>query len=108
MDILYHFELFACRGHQETPICPDSIGIIQIYDGRLICWTSRPAARRQECRPAYSRDGTVYITRREIIEAGSLYGNKCVPLIIPHGESVNIDSEQDWERAEAMKGKANG
>lgn len=58
--------------------------------------------RRQDCRKAYSRDGTVYVTRREVIEAGSLYGDKCVPLIIPPHESANIDTEEDWQRAEAI------
>ena len=58
--------------------------------------------RRQECEKAYSRDGTVYAIRRETIERGSLYGDKCVPLIIPPHESCNIDTEEDWQRAEAM------
>lgn len=57
---------------------------------------------RQDARKAYSRDGTVYAIRRETIERGSLYGDKCVPLIIPPHESCNIDTEEDWQRAEAM------
>lgn len=57
---------------------------------------------RQECDKAYSRDGTVYAIRRKTIENGSLYGDKCVPLIIPSHESVNLDTEEDWQRAEAM------
>jgi CMP-N-acetylneuraminic acid synthetase len=63
-------------------------------------------ASRQDCRPAYVRDGTVYVTRRSVIEAGSLYGDKCVPLIIPPNESANIDTEEDWKRAERiMRGR---
>lgn len=58
--------------------------------------------RRQDARKAYSRDGTVYAIRRKTIENGSLYGNHCVPLIIPSHESVNLDTEEDWQRAEAM------
>jgi CMP-N-acetylneuraminic acid synthetase len=67
---------------------------------------ARPAyehiTRRQDARPAYSRDGTVYAIRRQTIEAGSLYGSHCVPLVIPAHESVNLDTEDDWTRAEAM------
>lgn len=60
------------------------------------------ATRRQECKPAYSRDGTVYAIKRETIEKGSLYGDHCVPLVIPANESCNLDTEEDWQRAEAM------
>lgn len=58
--------------------------------------------RRQDCHPAFSRDGTVYAIRRATIEAGSLYGSHCVPLVIPAHESCNLDTEDDWTRAEAM------
>jgi CMP-N,N'-diacetyllegionaminic acid synthase len=61
--------------------------------------------RRQEARKAYSRDGTVYAVRREVVESGSLYGDCCRALLIPHSQSVNIDDEEDWQRAEAMKGR---
>jgi CMP-N-acetylneuraminic acid synthetase len=64
-------------------------------------WDNLPA-RRQDARPAYSRDGTVYAIKRETIESGSLYGSHCVPLIIPSHESVNLDTEEDWNRAEAL------
>jgi len=57
---------------------------------------------RQRCRPAYSRDGTVYAIKRETIEKGSLYGSHCVPLVIPSHESVNLDTEEDWTRAESL------
>ena len=58
--------------------------------------------RRQDARPAYSRDGTVYAIKRQTIESGSLYGSHCVPLVIPSHESANLDSEDDWIRAESL------
>lgn len=58
--------------------------------------------RRQDSSRAYSRDGTVYAIRRETIEAGSLYGQDCRALVIPSNESCNIDTEEDWLRAESM------
>lgn len=58
--------------------------------------------RRQDARLAYSRDGTVYAVRREVVEAGSLYGRDCRALVIPQAESCNIDEEADFRRAESM------
>jgi N-acylneuraminate cytidylyltransferase len=77
------------------------------YDGRLYTYLDalqpdQGPNRRQDARPAYSRDGTVYAIKRETIEAGSLYGSHCVPLIIPSHESCNLDTEEDWQRAEAL------
>lgn len=71
-------------------------------------WTDAMPTRRQACREAYSRDGTVYAMKRETIEAGSLYGEESLPLVIPANESVNIDTEEDWQRAEELKELQNG
>ena len=61
--------------------------------------------RRQDVGPpAYFRNGTLYVTRRERIERGSLYGHDCRPLIIPPHESVTLDTEDDWLLAEAKHG----
>lgn len=57
--------------------------------------------RRQDARAAYSRDGTVYVVRSEIVNAGSIYGEDCRALIIPSSESANLDTEEDWALAEA-------
>lgn len=60
--------------------------------------------RRQDCPPAYYRDGTVYVIRRETIEAGALYGFWPRPLIIPASDSATLDTEDDWTLAEAKHG----
>ena len=57
--------------------------------------------RRQDARPAYSRDGTVYACWRRTIERfDSIYGDDCRPLIVDAGESLSIDSPADWDAAE--------
>jgi CMP-N,N'-diacetyllegionaminic acid synthase len=57
--------------------------------------------RRQDARPAYSRDGTAYAFWRTTIERfGSIYGNRCEPLVIDAAESLSIDSLADWAEAE--------
>jgi CMP-N,N'-diacetyllegionaminic acid synthase len=59
--------------------------------------------RRQDARPAYSRDGTVYAFRRATIERfGNIYGEVCQPLILDAAESLSIDSPADWAEAERV------
>lgn len=61
-----------------------------------------PPATRQDSRPVYVRDGTVYAFRRELIQRGTPYGDDCRPLVLEPFESVNLDSLEDWARAESM------
>jgi CMP-N-acetylneuraminic acid synthetase len=59
--------------------------------------------RRQDARPAYVRDGTVYAFRRTTLERfGTIYGDDCRPLILDADESLSIDSPADWAAAERM------
>ena len=48
-------------------------------------------ARRQDCAPAYRRDGTVYLTRLSYAKAGDLYGPRPVPLLVTPRDSVTVD-----------------
>jgi len=59
--------------------------------------------RRQDVEPAFTRDGTVYAVRRDVlVDRHDLYGSDCRPLVLPAAESVNIDSPEDWAAAEAI------
>lgn len=59
--------------------------------------------RRQDLPTAYHREGSVYVVRRDVLmEAGSLYGSKLGWLEVSAEATVNLDTERDWERAEAM------
>ncbi len=78
---------------------PDYVG--RIERDRI---TFPPTTRRQDCAPAYYRDGTVYVSWRWAIEDGSLYGPACHPLIIPASDSVTLDTEEDLFLAEAKHG----
>ncbi|HEY1303452.1 MAG TPA: acylneuraminate cytidylyltransferase family protein [Vicinamibacterales bacterium] len=58
-------------------------------------------ARRQDARPAYSRDGTAYAFWRVTLERfGNIYGERCEPLVIDAADSLSIDSQDDWAAAE--------
>jgi CMP-N,N'-diacetyllegionaminic acid synthase len=60
-------------------------------------------SRRQELPVAYHRDGSIYITKTEVLLAAhSLYG-KSISFIESNPDFyVNIDTLQDWEKAEEM------
>jgi CMP-N,N'-diacetyllegionaminic acid synthase len=59
--------------------------------------------RRQELPPAFHREGQVYATRRDVlIDRNSLYGARTVGFAIDPAASVNIDTPDDWQRAETM------
>lgn len=58
--------------------------------------------RRQELPPAYYRDGSIYITRSEVIlNSNSLYGQKIIAYESTGTADINIDSPEDWASAEA-------
>jgi CMP-N,N'-diacetyllegionaminic acid synthase len=80
---------------------------MRIVDGRLETFTPEGVGitRRQDVQPAYSRDGTVYAVRRDVVvREHDLYGRRCCPLILDPEESMVLDSEADWRRAEALLG----
>jgi len=82
-------------------VSPDYV--MRIDDGRLVPFLPDGAAvtRRQDARPAFVRDGTVYaFWTRTLRETHSIYGRDCRPLVVPARESLTIDSPQDWEEAE--------
>lgn len=57
--------------------------------------------RRQDVPWAYRRDGTVYLTRTPVILDGrTLYGRRCVPLVLEERESLTVDSPEQWREAE--------
>ena len=62
---------------------------------------SEPISRRQDLPTAYHRDGTVYVTRTEIIAANSLYGKVIQGYEIDQRYSANIDTDADWERVQS-------
>ena len=79
--------------------------VMKIEGGALKPFLPQGASisRRQDARPAYSRDGTVYACRRQTLERfGNIYGEQCQPLVIDPAESLSIDSPADWRNAERL------
>ena len=64
---------------------------------------SFPIPRRQELPKAYHRDGAIYLTKAcQILEKNSLLGKNIGFIDTTADDYVNIDSMDDWERAEAL------
>ena len=79
--------------------------VLKIAEGRLKFFLAegQKVTRRQDVVPAYSRDGTVYAMRRDVLmNDDTLYGEDCRPLILSLDESVNLDTLEDWQRAEQI------
>lgn len=77
---------------------------MRMVDGRLEPYLpeGRGITRRQDAEPAYSRDGTVYGVRRDVlVEQHDLYGHDCRPLVLLADEVANLDDQADWDAAEA-------
>lgn len=77
--------------------------VMRIEDGRLRPFLPEGSrvVRRQDARPAYSRDGTVYACRTASLRRfGTMYGEDCRPLVIDAAESLSIDTAADWAVAE--------
>lgn len=68
---------------------------------RLATGEEQPIPRRQELPPAFHRDGAVYVTRRDVLMEGSLYGRR-LGGFLADSRSVNLDTPADWELAERL------
>jgi len=61
--------------------------------------------RRQDVPQAYKRDGTIFLTRSDVIwHDRTFYGATCVPMLLGAGECLSIDTQTDWIEAERRMG----
>jgi len=57
--------------------------------------------RRQDLPKAYHRDGSVYLAKSEVIlKHNSLYGSSVMHHQMLHSPNINIDTMEDWVKAE--------
>jgi CMP-N-acetylneuraminic acid synthetase len=76
----------------------DSHGALCLSTGE-----TAPIPRRQDLPPAVHREGSVYVTRREtLMEKNSFYGERLLGHEMSAERSVNIDTPNDWRRAERL------
>lgn len=65
---------------------------------------------RQALPQVYRTNGALFLTRRDVLLAGSLYGGDTAYYVMPPERSLDIDSELDFEFAEflARRGESRG
>ena len=76
----------------------DQEGLLRLSTGE-----STPYPRRQELPPAFHREGSVYVTRRDVLmKDNSLYGKRTIGYVMDPNRHVNIDGPDDWKAAEQL------
>lgn len=76
---------------------PGSDGLLRISTG-----DNQIIPRRQDLPKAFHRDGSVYITRTNVIKNGSLYGESIACIESNPALYVNIDTLEDWGKGELL------
>lgn len=72
-------------------------------DLRLSTGDLEPTTSRQNLPPAFHREGSVYVTRTEVVlKQNSLYGKRLLGYPLSVEDCVNIDEPSDWELAERL------
>jgi CMP-N,N'-diacetyllegionaminic acid synthase len=62
---------------------------------------TEPIPRRQLLPKAYHREGSIYITKTSVVlEKNSLFGDRVGGYLIKTDCPINIDTLEDWEKAE--------
>ncbi len=70
---------------------------------RLTTGESTPIPRRQDLPPVYHREGSVYVTRRDVLmQQNTIYGDRVVGLLVDEQNRVNIDTLDDLQLARAV------
>lgn len=84
--------------HQFNPhwVLMEKNGVLHWSTGE-----KQPITRRQDLPPAYYRDGSIYLTKTDVLYKGSLYGNS-ISYIVSSGPHANIDTPEDWDKAEKI------
>lgn len=76
----------------------DKAGKLKIATGR-----EQLVKRRQDLAPAYYRDGAVYLVKSSVLlEQKSLYGQSIGYYVNTSSRHINLDTLDDWEKAERM------
>lgn len=78
---------------------------LKIEDGHLKPYIddAPQAIRRQDLRPVYRRNGSIYMTRRNtLIDNNDLYGSHITPCVLHKEQSIDIDTESNLKFAEFL------
>lgn len=102
--------------------CDSVISVVRVYavhpmlmkrieDGILLPWSvpEPEGTRRQDYDPpAYMRNGAIYLTRRDVLMGGSIWGERIRPFEMPEERSVGIDSELELKLVDLLLRERDG
>jgi CMP-N,N'-diacetyllegionaminic acid synthase len=88
----------------EVPHQFNPVSVMQLDGDRLRPFLDGPLITRRQDKPrVFARNGpAVLAVRTRVLEAGSLYGNDCRPLVMIRAESVDLDGPEDLALAELL------
>lgn len=67
-----------------------------------------PISRRQDLPPAFHREGSVYVTRWDVVKCErSLYGRRLMGYLLDAENRININTPDEWKKAEEILAGAN-
>jgi CMP-N-acetylneuraminic acid synthetase len=76
----------------------DERGNLELFTGE-----KEIISRRQDLPEVYHRDGLIYITKTSVLlKQNSLYGSKLACIKSPSDYTINIDTIEDWNKAESF------
>ena len=83
----------------EVPHPFNPTSVLRDDHGRLVPFLDGPAPLRRQDKPrVFARNGpAVLAVRAGVVDAGSLYGRDCRPLIMGADESLDIDTPADFD-----------
>ena len=69
--------------------------------GALVPYFSRGhiATQRNELPPAFVENGAIYVVRRDLLSNRTIYGDRVVGYLMDTPDSIDIDTDQDFELA---------
>ncbi len=103
IDLLERSSADSVVSVTEVPHQFNPVSVLSLDGDRLRPFLERdaPATRRQDKPRVFARNGpAVLVSRARTIDAGSLYGDDCRPLMMRPEESLDIDSTWDLTVAE--------
>lgn len=82
-------------------VSPSVLKLGRIEQNRFQPWNYTLGQRSQDMAPLYYENGLLYISRRDLLLQGRLFGNTAYPLVVDHiYATLDIDTLADFELAE--------
>lgn len=108
VDLFFRQRASSVVSVVEVPHAFNPVSVMKLDGGFLHPYLASGATitRRQDKPVVYARNGpAVLVSAPETLRQGSLYGNRCVPLMMSAQESIDIDSKDDLEMVEWLMGR---